>query len=105
MRNLLINYIFGKSVSIYGSGVVQKEHIFLMQIRTQREENINKMSSNMEEKALSNCVEQYKVLCDKSHKDIHRKDIKKNSQNAVAEEIGLEDGAEADKEFTKSREK
>ena len=56
LRNLLINDIFGKSVSIYGSSVVQKEHIFLMQIRTQKEENINKMSSSMEEEALSNCV-------------------------------------------------
>ena len=33
-----------------------------MQIRTQKEENINKMSSSMEEEALSNCVQQYKVL-------------------------------------------
>ena len=73
---------------------MQKEHIFLMQIRTQKEENINKMSSSMEEEALSNCVQQYKVLYDKSHKDFHRKDIKKNPWNAVAEELGLEDGAE-----------
>ena len=105
LRNLLINDVFGKSVSIYGSRVVQKEHIFLMQIRTQKEENINKMSSNMEEEALSNCVQQYKVLYDKSHKDLHRKDIKKNAWNTVAEEVGLEDGAEAEKEFTKLREK
>ena len=105
LRNLLINDVFGKSVSIYGSRVVQKEHIFLMQIQTQKEENINKMSSNMEEEALSNCVQQYKVLYDKSHKDLHRKDIKKNAWNTVAEEVGLEDGAEAEKEFTKLREK
>ena len=62
LRNLLINDLFGKSVSLYGSSVVQKEHIFLMQIRTQKEKNINKMSSSMEEEALSNCVQQYKVL-------------------------------------------
>ena len=105
LHNLLINDIFGKSVSICGSGVVQKEHIFLMQIRTQKEENINKMSSSMEEEALSNCVQQYKVLYDKSHKGFHRKNIKKNAWNAVAEELGLEDGAEAEKEFTKLREK
>ena len=41
--NLVINDIFGKSFSIYDSSVVQKEHIFLMQIRTQKEENINKI--------------------------------------------------------------
>ena len=82
---------------------MQKEHIFLMQIRTQKEENINKMSSSMEEEALSNCVQQYKVLYDKSHKDFHRKDIKKNAWNTVAEELGLEDSAEAEKEFTKWR--
>ena len=31
--------------------------------------------------------------------------IKKNAWNAVAGEVGLEDGAEAEKEFTKLREK
>ena len=72
-----------------------------MQIRTQKEGNINEMSLSMEEEALSNC----KGLYDKSHKDFHRKDIKKNTQNAVAEEIGLEVGAKAEKEFTKLREK
>ena len=102
--NLLINDIFGKSVSIYGSCVVQKEHFF-MQIRTQKEENINKMSFSMEEEALSNCLEQYKILYEKSHKDFHRKDIKKNTWNAAAEEVGLEHSAEAEKEFTKLREK
>ena len=84
---------------------MQKEHILLMQTGTQKEENIRKMSLSMEEEALSNSVQQYKVLCCKSHKDIHRKDIKKNAWNAVAEELGLEDGAEAEKEFTKLREK
>ena len=49
----------------------------------------------MEEKALSNCVQQYKVLFDKSHKHFHRKEIKKNAWNAVAEKLELEDGAEA----------
>ena len=63
------------------------------------------MFSSMEEKALSNCVQQYKVLYDKSHKHFHRKDIKKNAWNAVAEKLELEDGAEAQKEFTKLREK
>ena len=105
LRNLLINDIFGKFVSIYGSSVLQKEHIFLMQIQTQKKENINKMSSSVAEEALSNCVQQYKVLYDKNQKDFHRKDIKKNAWNAVAEELGLEDGAEAEKEFTKLREK
>ena len=105
LRNLLINDVFGKSVSIYGSRVVQKEHIFLMQIRTQKEENTNKMSSSMEEEALSNCVQQYKVLYDKSHKDFHRKGIKKNAWNAVVEEVGLEDRPEAEKEFTKLKKK
>ena len=76
-----------------------------MQIRTQKEENINKMSFSMEEEALSNCLEQYKILYEKSHKDFHRKDIKKNTWNAAAEEVGLEYGAEAEKEFTKLREK
>ena len=33
-----------------------------MQIRTQKEENINKMSFSMEEEALLNCLEQYKIL-------------------------------------------
>ena len=65
LRNLFSNDIFGKSVSIYDSSVVQKEHIFLMQIRTQKEENINKMSLSMEGEALSNCVQQFKVLYDK----------------------------------------
>ena len=74
---------------------MQKEHIFLMQIRTQKEENTNKMSSSIEEEALSNCVQQCKVLYDKNYKDFHRKDINKNSWNAVAEEVGLKDGAEA----------
>ena len=69
LRNLSINDIFGKSVSIYGSSVVQKEHIFLRQTRTQNEENINKMSSSMEEEALSNCVQQCKVVYGKSQKD------------------------------------
>ena len=44
------------------------------------------------------------VQCRKK-KDFHRKDIKKNAWNAVAEELGLEDGAEAHKEFTKLRER
>ena len=76
-----------------------------MQIRTQKEENTNKMSSSMEEEALSNCVQQYKVLYDKSHKDFHRKGIKKNAWNAVVEEVGLEDRPEAEKEFTKLKKK
>ena len=97
--NLLINDIFGKSVSIYGSCVVQKEHIYLMQIRTHKEENINKMSFSMEEEALLNCLQQYKILYEKSHKDFHRKGIKKNTWNAVAEEVGLKNRAEAEKEF------
>ena len=59
-----------------------------MQILTQKEENIDKMSSSMEEEAFSNCVQQYKVFYDKSHKDFHRKDIKKNAWNAAAEELG-----------------
>ena len=63
------------------------------------------MSSSMEEEALSNCVQQNKVLYDKSHKDFQRKDIKKNAWNAVAEELELEGSAEAEKEFTKLREK
>ena len=104
LRNLLISDIFGKSVSIFGSIVVQKEHIFLIRIRTQKEENINKISSSMEEEPSSNCVQQYKVLYGKSHKDFHRKDVKKNAWNAVTEEVGLEYGAEAEKEFTKLRE-
>ena len=41
----------------------------------------------MEEEALSNCVQQYQVLYDKSHKTFHRKDIKKNAWNAVAEDV------------------
>ena len=45
--NLLINDIFGKPASIYGSSVVQKEHIF----QIQKEENLNKMSSSIEEEA------------------------------------------------------
>ena len=49
----------------------------------------------MEEEALSNCVQQCKVLYGKNYKDFHRKDIKKNSWNAVAEEVGLKDAAEA----------
>ena len=79
LRNLLIDDIFGKSFSICGSRVLQKEHISLMKIRTQKQENLNKMSSSMEEEALSNCVQQCKVLYDKSHKDFHRKDIRKNA--------------------------
>ena len=55
--NLLINDKFGKSVAMYGSRVVQKDYIFLIQIRTQKEENINKMSSSMEEEVLSNCIQ------------------------------------------------
>ena len=102
--NLLISDIFGKSVSIFGSIVVQKEHIFLIQIQTQKEENMHKISSSMEEEPSSNCVQQYKVLYDKSHNDFHRKDVKKNAWNAVTEEAGLEYGAEAEKEFTKLRE-
>ena len=69
LHNLLINDIFGKSVSICGSSVVQKKLIFLMQIRTQKEENMNKIPSSMQEEALSSCVQPYKVLFDKSHKD------------------------------------
>ena len=69
LRNLLINDIFVKFASISGSCVLQKEYVFSMQMRTQKEENINKMSSSMEEEALSNCVQQYQVLYDKSHKD------------------------------------
>ena len=76
LHNLLINDIFGKSVSIYGSSVMQKEHIFLMQIETQEEENINKMCSSMEEDALSNCPQQYKFLYDKSHIRFSKKGYK-----------------------------
>ena len=50
-------------------------------------------------------MQQFKVLYDKSHKDFHRKDINENAWNAVAEELGLEDSDEAEKEFTKLREK
>ena len=107
LHHVWISDIFGKSVSIYVSSVVQKEHFFLMQIRTQREQNINKISSSMEDEALSNCAQQYKLLYDKSPKDFQRKDIKKRHKawNAVAEELGLEDGTEAEKEFTKLRRK
>ena len=51
----------------------------------------------MEEEVLSNCLQQYKVLYGKSHKDFHRKDIKKNAWNAVAVELGLEDGCKVKK--------
>ena len=41
---------------------------------------------------LAVCVHNYEVLYDRSHKDFHRKDIKRNAWKAVSEELGLEDG-------------
>ena len=43
------------------------------------------------EEELSVVVQKYLVLYDKSNKEFHRKDVKKNAWKAVAEELGLED--------------
>ena len=44
------------------------------------------------EKELAISVQMYPVIFDKGNKDFHRKDVKKNEWQAVAEELGLEDG-------------
>ena len=36
-------------------------------------------------------VQKYPIIFDKSNKDFHRKYVKKNAWQAVAEELGLED--------------
>ena len=48
------------------------------------------MAINEEE--LSVIVQKYSVLYDKSHKEFHRKDVKKNAWDAVANDIGFENG-------------
>ena len=48
------------------------------------------MATNEEELSIS--VQKCPVTFDKSSKDFHRKDAKKNASQAVAEELGLEDG-------------
>ena len=48
------------------------------------------MPTSEEELAIS--VQKYRVIFDKSNKHFHRKDVKKNAWQAVAEELGLEDG-------------
>ena len=50
----------------------------------------NKMAINEEDLSIS--VQKYTVLFDKAHKEFHRKDIKRNTWKAVAEELGFEDG-------------
>ena len=75
-----------------------------MQVRTQKEENINKMSSSIEEKVSNqikyNSTNSYMTKVTYSF-------IEKTKKNEwdVAEELALEDGAEAEKEFTRLREK
>lgn len=48
------------------------------------------MAINEEELAI--IVEKYSVLYDKSHKEFHRKDVKRNAWDAVARDMGLECG-------------
>ena len=48
--------------------------------------------ASVSEEELAVSVQNYEVLYDKSHKDFHRKYIKKNAWKAVAEELGLQDG-------------
>lgn len=48
------------------------------------------MAINEEELAI--IVEKYSVLYDKSHKEFHRKDVKRNAWDAVASDMGLECG-------------
>ena len=50
----------------------------------------NKTAANKEE--LSIAVQKYPVIFDKSNKDFHRKDVKKNAWEAVAKELGFENG-------------
>ena len=44
------------------------------------------------EQELSIAVQKYPVIFDKSNKDFHRKDVKKNAWEAVAKELGFENG-------------
>ena len=48
------------------------------------------MAINEEE--LSIIVQKYSVLYDKSQREFHRKDVKKNAWDAVAKDMGLENG-------------
>ena len=48
------------------------------------------MAANKEE--LSVAVQKYPVIFDKSNKDFHRKDVEKNACEAVAKELGFENG-------------
>ena len=48
------------------------------------------MAINKEE--LFVIVQKYSVLYDKSHKEFHRNDVKKNAWDAVANDIGFENG-------------
>ena len=46
----------------------------------------------MNEEELAIIVQKYSVLYDKSHREFHRKDVKKNAWDAVAKDMGIEYG-------------
>ena len=48
--------------------------------------------AGVEDDILVETVRNFSVLYDKAHADFHRKDVKKNAWNAVAEALGMEDG-------------
>lgn len=52
----------------------------------------NSKMAHRSEEELAVCVQNFQVLYDKSHADFHRKDIKKNAWNSVAQQLGFEDG-------------
>ena len=58
---------------------------------------IHAIEMEVDGETLANQVQEYSVLYDKSHADFHRKDIRKNAWNAIAKDLGLEDGDMAEK--------
>ena len=46
----------------------------------------------MNEEELAIIVQKYSVLYDKSHREFHRKNVKKNAWDAVAKDMGIEYG-------------
>lgn len=57
------------------------------------------MVARIKKEFLSSCVQQYRVLYDKCHKNFHRKNV----CNVIAEVLRVKDGAEGEKGLTKLR--
>lgn len=66
------------------------------------EQRQSRKAKRIEEEALSSCVQQYKALYGKNHRDFHGKYLK-NTCNTIAEKLKEEGNAEVEKKFTMLR--